>query len=77
MAQKNMAIALLISFFLAGLGIAYAGDVKKGVSIFAAAVILNFISIYVLGLLLGIVIFLLWIYGMYETYNVVKIYNGG
>ncbi len=76
MAEKNMAIALLISFFLTGLGIAYAGDVKKGVGIFALAVILNIISMYVLGLILGIVIFILWAYGMYETFQEVKIYNG-
>ncbi|WP_407381565.1 hypothetical protein [Methanobrevibacter sp.] len=76
MAQKNMSIALLISFFLAGLGIAYVGDVKKGVSIFAAAVILNIISIYAFGFILGVVIFILWIYGLYETYREVKIING-
>lgn len=76
MSEKNMALALLISFFLTGLGIAYAGDVKKGVSIFALSIILNIISIYAFGLILGIIVFVLWVYGMYATYLEVNSYNG-
>ena len=76
MAEKNMALALLISFFLTGLCIAYAGDVRKGISIFGLYLILNIISIYAFGMILGVIIFILWIYGMYATYREVNIYNG-
>ena len=45
--DKNMILAVIISFFLAGLGIAYAGNTKKGVlifTIFALLVISGIIS---------------------------------
>ena len=35
MAEKNMIVALIISFIFTGLGIAYAGDVQKGIIFFA------------------------------------------
>ena len=67
MVDKNMTIALLISFFIPGLGIAYAGDVKKALIILGAWVvckILSFFSFY-----MSIVVFLIWTYGMYATYQ--------
>lgn len=67
MTDKSKEIALLISFFLAGLGIAYVGDIKKGAVIFASAVICNLLSIY-FGLIFSIIVFLIWAYGMYATY---------
>ena len=67
MTDRTKEISLVISFFLTGLGIAYAGDVKKGVTIFASAVICNLLSIY-FGLMFSIIAFLLWAYGMYATY---------
>ena len=67
MTDKSKEIALLISFFLAGLGIAYVGDIKKGAAIFASAVICNLLSIY-FGLIFSIIVFLIWAYGMYATY---------
>lgn len=74
MAEKSMAIALIISFFLSGLGIAYVGDVKKGVIIFAAAVICNIITRFFIYF--AIVAFIVWAYGLYATYQEVKAYNG-
>ena len=47
MAEKSMVIALIISLIFTGLGIAYAGDTKKGVIIFAIAVILNILGMWV------------------------------
>lgn len=37
--MANMALGLIISFFLPGLGIAYAGDIKKGLIIFIVSLI--------------------------------------
>lgn len=39
--EKNMAIALILSFFLLGIGIVYAGDVTKGIAIFVGLIIVN------------------------------------
>ena len=72
--NKNMIVALVISFFLVGLGIFYAGNKKKGIILFIVGLIF-----YILGG--GIAIFaviglLIWAYALYETYNEVKIANG-
>ena len=64
---KDMKIALIISVLFTGLGIAYAGNVKKGVIIFACKILLNILAMsysmifYVLGIIL-------WVYGLYATY---------
>ena len=75
MAEKSMAIALIISFFLTGLGIAYAGDVKKGLIIFVIGVICGLLNLYV-STLFGIVAIIVWAYGLYATYQEVKLVNG-
>ena len=67
MTDKSKGIALLISFFLPGLGIAYVGDIKKGFTIFISSIICNLLSIY-FGLILSIIVFLIWVYGLYSTY---------
>lgn len=75
MAEKSMILALIISFFLTGLGIAYAGDVKKGVIFFAVGVVLNILYLYV-STIFGIVVFIFWAYALYATYQEVKAVNG-
>ena len=62
-----MKIALLISVIFTGLGIAYAGNIKKGVALFICKLILNVLSMYysMFFYVLGI---LLWVYGLYATY---------
>ena len=75
MAQKNMAIAIIISFLLTGLGIAYAGDVKKGLIYFAIAIVLNILGMWV-SFIFSILSIILWIYALYQTYLEVKAVNG-
>lgn len=76
MAEKNMIIALIISFIFTGLGIAYAGDVKKGVGIFAIGVILNILGIWV-HIAFSYISLIVWIAALYLTYQEVKAVNGG
>jgi len=73
MDNKNMKVALIISVVFTGLGIAYAGNIKKGVIIFACKMVLNILSMYfsMIFYVLGI---LLWIYGLYATY--LEVNNG-
>lgn len=47
MAEKSTAIAMIISFIFTGLGIAYLGDIKKGVGFFVIGIILNVLGLYV------------------------------
>lgn len=75
MAQKNMAIAIIISFLLTGLGIAYAGDVKKGLIYFAIAIVLNILGMWV-SFIFSILSIIFWIYALYQTYLEVKAVNG-
>ena len=75
MGEKSMAIALIISFFLTGLGIAYAGDVKKGLIFFVIGIILNVLSMWV-SMFIAIIALIFWIYALYATYQEVKAVNG-
>ena len=72
--EKNMYIALILSFLFAGLGMIYAGNTKKGLIFIALRIITA-----VIGVFIYIFIFismLIWAYSLYETYNEVKIANG-
>ncbi len=75
MAQKNMAIAIILSILLTGIGIAYAGDVKKGLIYFAIAIVLNILGMWV-SFIFSILSIIFWIYALYQTYLEVKAVNG-
>ena len=62
-------IAYVISFLLPGLGIAYLGNINKGLTIFAIAVIVRILKIWVLGMSGSVIFFLIWAYGLYATYQ--------
>lgn len=72
--EKNMITALIISFILPGLGIAYAGNVKKGVALFIVGLICNVIGFGVP--VFGIFGMLIWAVGLYLTYIEVENANG-
>lgn len=72
--QKNMLLAFIISFFLMGMGIAYAGKTKKAMIIFLSGLIFVILSKQIS--ILGIIAVIIWIYGLYETYNQIRIANG-
>lgn len=68
--EKNMVLALIISFILPGLGIVYAGNTKKGILIFVGGLIFSILGIGIpVCKVIGLII---WIYGLYETYNEMK-----
>ena len=57
--EKSTFIALLLSFFLPGVGIIYAGRVGLGVVILILTVLLAAVFVGVI----------FWIYGMYKAYK--------
>ena len=74
--EKSIGIALLISFFLTGLGMVYAGNTEKGLIYFVCAFIINFMMLMFLRPpLFFIISLLIWITGMVLTYLEVKQYN--
>ena len=73
--EKSMIKALIISVFLPGLGIAYAGDTGKGVLYFVATIIIDVIGFFTLGIFNFIVSIPLWAGGLYLTHNEVEEVN--
>lgn len=68
MADKSKIVALVISFIFTGLGIAYLGDVKKGVTFFAIAVVLNVLGLWVASIFSFISI-IVWAFALYQTWQ--------
>ncbi|MFA0832496.1 MAG: hypothetical protein ACC609_00645 [Methanobacterium formicicum] len=63
-------LALIISFFLPGIGTVYAGDIMKGIIIFIVALILGALAtIFLLGIIAYILYIIVWLYGMYDAYT--------
>jgi ribosomal protein L40E len=68
--EKNTILALVISFLLTGLGIAYAGNVKKGILLFIGGLIFTILALAVP--VCTVIAVIIWVYALYETYNEVK-----
>ena len=75
MEKKNMIIALILSAIWSGLGLIYAGDMQKGIILAVIAIIAEVLYLFV-SQILGIVVFIIWIYSLYATYQEVKAVNG-
>jgi TM2 domain-containing membrane protein YozV len=69
---KNPGIALLISFFLPGVGSLYAGKVSTGVIIIACYVVSWILTIVIIGFL-GV--FGFWVWGMIDAYQAAQTWN--
>jgi TM2 domain-containing membrane protein YozV len=69
---KNPGIALLISFFLPGVGSLYAGKVTTGVIIIACYVVSWILTIVIIGFL-GV--FGFWVWGMIDAYQAAQTWN--
>ncbi len=68
--MANPILALVISFFLPGIGTVYAGNVMKGIIIFVVALILGALAtVFLLGIIAYILYVIVWLYGMYDAYT--------
>ena len=72
--EKSMAVAMLLSFIFAGTGIAYAGNLEKGIGIFVVSIIVNLLTIFSGGVFF-IFTLAVWIAGMVLTYQEVEKVN--
>lgn len=62
-------ICAILSFFIPGLGQAIAGDLKKGIILFVAAIVVGFLAAVVFKQwLVGIINLLISIYAAYDAY---------
>ena len=71
--NKNIYIALVLTFILTGLGSIYAGNTKKGLTLLILRVL--FAALAFFSNIFGILFVLVWVYGFYEVYNDVQIAN--
>ena len=69
---KNPGIALLISFFIPGVGSLYAGKVSTGVIILVGYIVSWILTIVIIGFV-GILGF--WIWGMIDAYQAAQTWN--
>lgn len=72
--EKNIFIALILTFILTGLGSIYAGNTKKGLILLASRVLLIAVGIFVNILL--VLSMLVWAYAFFEAYRDVQTANG-
>ena len=72
--EKSMAVAMILSFIFAGTGIAYAGNLEKGIGIFVVSIIVNLLTIFSGGVFF-IFTLAVWIAGMVLTYKEVENVN--
>jgi TM2 domain-containing membrane protein YozV len=69
---KNPGIALLISFFLPGVGSLYAGKVTTGVIIIACYIVSWILTIVIIGF---VGVFGFWVWGMIDAYQAAQTWN--
>jgi TM2 domain-containing membrane protein YozV len=66
--EKSMPLALVLSFFVWGLGQLYQGRTKVG-AIWLVVWVISWIATFLTGFLFGIVAFVLWLVNLYDTYD--------
>ncbi|MDE5413095.1 hypothetical protein [Alkalihalobacterium chitinilyticum] len=72
--MKNPGLAAVLSFFCAGLGQVYNGEIAKGI----AFIIAYFISGLLMLVLIGFITTpILWIWGMVDAYRTAERINAG
>ena len=74
MQKKSAGVAVILSFFLPGLGQIYNGQIGKGIILIILSVVFWLLSSIVIGIPLYII---LWIYGMYNAYSTANQINAG
>lgn len=62
-------LALILSFFIPGLGQFYTGQMLKAAALFVMAVIFGLLGSFLIGIPLYLIV---WIYSMYDAYTVAQ-----
>ncbi len=58
-------LAVILSFFIPGLGQFYTGQLVKAIALFILAVIFGYLSIIIIGIPFYLIV---WLYSMYDAY---------
>lgn len=71
--MANGILAAILSFFIPGLGQAYAGDIKKGIIFFVVAFIIILLAMLVFKTwIIYILSFIISIYAAYDAYQMAE-----
>jgi TM2 domain-containing membrane protein YozV len=62
-------VAVILSFFIPGLGQLYTGQLMKAIVLFVLAVIFGALSTMLIGIPLYLIV---WVYSMYDAYVTAK-----
>ena len=68
MAEKNVIIALVLSFFVSGLGNVYNGLTTRGIVEFVVALIIGILNWLTSSTIVMIIAFIWGLYVLYDTY---------
>jgi len=71
-AEKSPGLAAVLSFFWAGLGQIYNGEISKGIVMMVAYAVSCFLMAIVIGFFTTPI---LWIYGMVDAYRTAEKFN--
>ena len=70
--MKNPGIAAIASFFFAGLGQIYNGDIGKGLLL----IIVQIVNVLLMFVVIGLITYpIVWIYGIYDAYKTAEKIN--
>lgn len=69
MCMASPLLALVLSFFIPGLGQFYTGQLVKAVALFVLAVVFGALSGFLIGIPLYVIV---WVYSMYDAYVAAK-----
>ena len=72
--QKSAGLAVVLSFFIPGLGQIYNGQIGKGILFIIVGAILAFTMVVLIGFILYP---LFWIYNLYDAYSTAEKINAG
>ena len=79
--QKSKIVGFLLNFFVPGLGYGYVDRWKEGLMIFLANIVLTTLGwlflIFLIGIIFFIASFILWIYSLIKTMDMIDKYNKG
>ena len=73
MNKKSEGLTLILSLLITGLGHIYVGQTNKGIALLIAAILCWILGAFLLFPFIIVVI--LWIYGMYDSYKLAQEYN--
>lgn len=72
--MKSPGLAVVLSFFWMGLGQIYNGQIGKGIIFMITEIVLAILTFLTLGIM-GIVLFALWVWNLYDAYRNAEKYN--